>query len=266
MRRLSVNQISTLRWPFERDLEYFVGVGVTSVGVSIAKLEDCGVGRAALLLRESGLRVSCLTSSGVFPLGDDEGEEEALERTLRHIELAADLGAECLMILPGNAVRLSWEESAQRSRKLLQRLLPAAQGSRVRLAIEPANPLQAELSFLRSFDESLDFVADFRSPWIGVVLETNEAWGERRLYKNIRYRHELIALVQVSDFKLGTTSVSDRVVPGDGDVPLAKIFRALGEAGYRGWYDVELVGPKIESEGYETALPRALQRLDELFR
>ncbi len=265
MRRYSINQLTTLRWPFERDLEYFLGVGVTCVGVSIAKLEECGVGRGALLLRDSGLRVSCLTSSGVFPLGDQRGEALALEQTQRHIELAAEIGAECLMILPGNAVHLSWEESAVHAKRLIEKLLPAAKASRVRLAIESANPLQAELSFLRSFDESLDFASEFSSPWVGVVLEANEAWGERRLYKNIRYRGEMIALVQLSDLKLGTTSVSDRLVLGDGDVPLRRICRALSESGYRGWYDIELVGPKIEAEGYESVVPRVMQRFEEIW-
>ncbi len=265
MRRFSVNQISTIRWSFERDLEYYVGVGVTCVGVSVAKLEECGFGRAVLLLRDSGLRVSCLTSSGAFPLGDVQGEAEALERTRRHIELASEIGADCLMIMPGNAVQLSWEESAQRARMLLEKLLPAAQASRVRLAVETANPLQAELSFLRTFDEALDFVSEIRSPSLGVVLETHEAWGERRLYKNIRYRTEQIALVQISDVKLGTNCVSDRVVIGDGDVPLRRICRALAESGFRGWYDIELVGPKIEGEGYESVIPRVMQRFDDLW-
>ncbi len=265
MRRYSINQITTLRWPFERDLEFFVGVGVTSIGVSISKVEECGVGRASLLLRNSGLRVSCLTSSGVFPLGDTRGEDLALEQTERHIELAAELGADCLLVLPGNNVQLSWEESAVHAKRLMAKLIPAASASRIRLAIESANPLQAELSFLRSFDESLDFVSELNSPWVGAALAVHEAWGERRLYRNIRYRGELIATVQLSDVKLGTPSVSDRMVLGDGDVPLRRICRALSESGYRGWYDIELIGPKIEAEGYETVVPRAMQRFEELW-
>ncbi len=265
MRRYSINQISTLRWPFERDLEFYVGVGVSNIGVSIVKLEECGVGRGVLLLRESGLRVSCLTSTGVFPLGDEAREAIALERSFRHIELAAEVGADCLMVLPGSGLHWSWEESAARARGMLEKLLPAAQAAQVRLAIEAVNPLQSELSFLRSFDDALDFVAEFRSPWIGAVLEVNEAWGERRLYKNLRYRTEMIALVQVSDLKVGTTAVSDRVVPGDGDVPLRRIFRALSDAGYRGWFDIELIGPRIEAEGYESVVPRAMQRFESLW-
>jgi len=58
---------------------------------------------------------------------------------------------------------------------------------------------------------------------------------------------------------------SDRVVMGDGDIPLGRICRALDAAGYDGWYDIELLGPRIESEGYESVVPRALAAFDALW-
>ena len=66
--------------------------------------------------------------------------------------------------------------------------------------------------------------------------------------------------MQVSDFKVGTMSASDRVVIGDGDIPLRRLCGALAEAGYDGWYDIELLGPAIEAEGYEAVVPRAIAR------
>jgi sugar phosphate isomerase/epimerase len=69
----------------------------------------------------------------------------------------------------------------------------------------------------------------------------------------------------VSDFKVGTMRASERVVIGDGDIPLARIVRALAAAGYAGWYDIELLGPAIEAEGYEAVVPRAIARFRELW-
>src|SRR5262249_31135049 len=130
--RFSVNQITTLGWPFERDVEAYAAAGAPAVGVAIRKLETCGVARAAQLLRGAGLKVSCLTSSGPFPLGDEPGERAALERVRRHLDAAAALGADCLMLLPGNAVTWAWEEAAARARPLIEALIPAAQQARVR--------------------------------------------------------------------------------------------------------------------------------------
>jgi sugar phosphate isomerase/epimerase len=72
--------------------------------------------------------------------------------------------------------------------------------------------------------------------------------------------------VQVSDYVVGTHTTPDRVVPGDGDIPLERILRTLVDAGYRGAYDIELIGPRIETEGYEQAVTRAVRHVDRLLR
>jgi sugar phosphate isomerase/epimerase len=263
--RFSMSQITTLGWPFERDVEAFAAAGAPAVGVSVRKLEACGVARATHLLRQAELAVSCLTSSGYFPLGDEAGERDALERTRRHLDAAAELGADCLMILPGHAIGWAWEEAAARARPLIETLLPLAEQRGVRLAIEPTSQLRMDLAFLHSFDEALDFAEAIDSPWLTVVLELNNAWIERRLFDNIRTRTARIGLVQVSDFKVGTLAASERVVIGDGDIPLRRICAALAAAGYDRWYDIELLGPAIEAEGYASVVPRAIARFHGLW-
>ncbi len=260
-----MSQITTLHWPFERDLACFVEAGVPAVGVSVRKLEATGVPRAARLLRGAGLAVSCLTSSGFFPLDDPAATDVALQRTRGHLDAAARLGASCLFVLPGHAPALSWEEAAARARPLLEALLPEAERLGIRLAVEPVSGLRVDLGFLHSFADALDFVDAIGSPWLGVVLELNNAWSERGLYANLAARVDRIAIVQVSDFKVGTMAASERVVIGDGDIPLRRICRALDAAGYTGWYDIELLGPAIEAEGYAAVVPRALARFHALW-
>ena len=265
MRRVSLSQITTFDWPFERDVAFYRSAGVRAVGVSVRKLDAIGIARADALLRDAGLAVSCLTSSGWFPLDDPVGTEAALARTREHIAATATLGAECLFILPGHAPSLSWEEQAERARPLVRALLPEAERVGVRLAIEPVSQLRVDLGFLHTFHDALDFADEIDSPWLGVVLEVNNAWIERGLYRNIADRLHRIAIVQVNDFKVGTLAASDRVVMGDGDIPLRRICRALENAGYRGWWDIELLGPRIEAEGYEAVVPRALAAFEALW-
>lgn len=263
--RCSVSQITTLNWPFERDVEAIAAAGADGIGVSVRKLEAVGVERAMALVRGAGLAVSCLTSSGLFPLGDADGEQAALARTRGHLEAAAALGADCLMVLPGANPALSWEEAAARARPLLAALLPHAERLGVRLALEPTSQLRMDLAFLHSFDEALDFADAVDSPWLAVTLELNNAWIERRLYDNIQRRRDRIGVVQISDFRVGTLTASERVVIGDGDMPLRRLCAALGAAGYDGWYDIELLGPAIEAEGYAAVVPRAVARFRELW-
>ena len=266
VRRVSVSQITTLNWPFERDVEAIAAAGAPGIGIAIRKLEAIGLERAVALVRGAGLAVSCLTSSGLFPLGDEAGEREALARTRRHLEAAAALGADALMVLPGANPALSWEEAAARATPLFAALLPDAERLGVRLAIEPTSQLRMDLAFLHTFDEALDFADALDSPWLTVTLELNNAWIERRLYENIRRRCRRIGIVQISDFRVGTLAASERVVIGDGDIPLRRLCAALADAGYEGWYDIELLGPAIEAEGYAAVVPRAVARFRELWK
>lgn len=260
-----MSQITTLGWPFERDVAAFVAAGAPGIGISVQKLERCGIAAGIRLVRGAGLAVSCLTSSGPFPLGDTGGCRTALERTRGHLAAAGEIGADCLMLLPGGAPELSWEEAADACRPLVEALLPDAERAGVRLAIEPVSQLRSDLGFIHTFADGLDFVDAIGSPWLRVVLELNVAWVERGLHRDIATRADRIGVVQVSDFKLGTLQASDRVVIGDGDIPLRRICRALAAAGYAGWYDLELIGPAIEAEGYESVVPRLVARFRDLW-
>ena len=264
--RFSLNQVSTHGWSFERDLDAYAGAGVPAIGISLRKLEAAGLARGARLVRERGLPVSCLTSSGPIPLDDASAAARALERARRHLDVAAELGAACLMLLPGTAPGLPWDEAALRARAHVDALRDDARRLRVRLAIEPVSQLRMDLCFLHSFHDALDFVDALDAPEVGVVLELNNAWIERHLDANLRTRTARIAVVQVSDFKVGTLRASERVMIGDGDIPLRRLLHALAAAGYDGWYDIEVLGPAIEAAGYEAVIPQALTRFRELWR
>src|SRR6266851_4834275 len=244
------------------------------VGTGARIAEGAGLGPGALTLAPGGryrpLRGALLDERDHDPRlvlragrrgvrGRGRARDRSLAPQARGLRRAARR-AGCLLVLPGPAGALSWEEAAGRARPLVEVLLGDAEQARVRLALEPVSQLRVDLGFLHSFDEALDFAEAFGSPWLGVVLELNNAWVERRLYANIRARTARIAIVQVSDFKVGTMCASERVVIGDGDIPLRRLCGALAEAGYDGWYDIELLGPAIEAEGYEAVVPRAIAR------
>ncbi len=94
-----------------------------------------------------------------------------------------------------------------------------------------------------------------------MCLEVNACWAERGLAATIANATDVIRLVQVSDFAVGTLATPDRLVPGDGDIPLERILGQVLESGYTGVFDLELIGPKIDAEGYASAVPRAVDAL-----
>jgi sugar phosphate isomerase/epimerase len=95
-------------------------------------------------------------------------------------------------------------------------------------------------------------------------MEISSCFAERDLAARIADAADVLAHVQVSDFVIGSLCTPDRAVPGDGDVPLERILSVLVDGGYRGAFELELVGPRIEDEGYRSAIARSVEHLDRL--
>ena len=74
----------------------------------------------------------------------------------------------------------------------------------------------------------------------------------------------ITGLVQVSDYVSGDRTAPCRAVIGDGMVPVERLLGDLLDAGYRGVFDLELLGPRIEAEGARAATRRAAENLSEI--
>ncbi len=255
---LSLNEISTMKWSFDRDVEEYARLGVAAIGVSKSKLLRYGKPAGLRLLKESGLRASCLFTGTRFAIEEPAGWPAQREVMLADIDLAAELQAGKVVVLTGPAVRPHYSEAAAHFVAQVRELLPFAQASGVRLALEHHLGVALDVSFVNQAHDAYDLADEVDSPWFGVNLELTHALTERWLYEDIATRASRIIHVQSGDYKLGTRTTSDRVPLGDGCLPLARTFDALENAGYKGYLDVETHGPQTEALGYEESLRRSV--------
>ena len=59
--------------------------------------------------------------------------------------------------------------------------------------------------------------------------------------------------------------LSGRVIaPGDGDIPLERLLTMVLDAGFEGSFDLEVMGPRVEEEGYHSSVRRSVERASEL--
>jgi sugar phosphate isomerase/epimerase len=127
--------------------------------------------------------------------------------------------------------------------------------------VQPTNSLRLDISSLFTLRDSLELA---KAAGTGVVLELQCCWYERGLEELVRQNVDMLKLVQISDYEIGTLSTPNRSVIGDGDIPLERLLAMVLDAGYRGMFDLELIGPKIEAEGYLSATRRSLERTSEM--
>ena len=257
--RISVSAISTFAWDLPTDLAFYTRNGITNVGVSVAKLERHGWDDGAARVVDAGLRVTNLIGLGPFHLAAPDRWTAQQERLVRALDVAERVGAECLVFTTGPAGPLPWDEAADALAAAITPVLAEASARGVPFAIEHTNPLRVDVGFVHSLRDAIDLA---RRLGTGVCMEINACWAERDLAATVRAGVDILRLVQVSDFSVGTRSTPNRLVPGDGDIPLARIVGDVLDAGYAGCFDLELIGPAIDAEGYDTAIPRAVAATD----
>ena len=259
--RISLSAISTFDWPLAEDLAFYRRAGITNVGVSVAKLERAGWDAGSRAVAGADLRVTNLIGLGPFRLDSPKQWDAQRERVRRALDAAGALGAECVVFTTGPAGRLTWEQAEDALADALGPSLEEANERGVPFALEHTNSLRVDVGFVHSLRDIVDVAERLGS---GVCMEVNACWAERDLPATIAAVADALRLVQVSDFAVGTLSTPNRLVPGDGDIPLERIVGQVLAAGYGGCFDLELIGPRIEEEGYERACTRSIDYLTEL--
>jgi sugar phosphate isomerase/epimerase len=262
--RTCVSAISTYRLSLAEDLAFWEVHGIGTVGASVAKLEAFGWREGLALLgdaRARGLQIADLIGLSPIDLARPDGWEPHRARLVRAVEGAAELDIPLLVLTTGRFAPLTWEEAAGAFADALGPVLHHARTAGVEIAIEHTNSLRADVGFVHTLHDVIDLAGRLGT---GVCMEVNACWAERALAQTIRDRVDRIRLVQVSDYRVGTIASSQRLVPGDGDIPLHRILGDLLAAGYAGVFELELIGDAIVDEGYDRAVPRAVAALGNL--
>jgi sugar phosphate isomerase/epimerase len=220
-------------------------LGIDVVGLISPKLEP--INWDVRLVTDAGLQVSSIGT-------DMAGLERALE-------FAASVGADSVWTCTGPRGSRTWEQAADDFCESIAPAIRSAAELGVELAVEPTNPLRCDVSFAFTMRDTFDLA---RAAGLGVVLDLAMCWYERGLEELVRNNVDLLTLVQINDYRVGTLSTPDRSVLGDGDIPLERLIAMFLDAGYSRPLDLEILGPKIDAEGYSSAIRRSLERLNEI--
>ncbi len=260
--KVCLHQIAMIAEPTEAFIAHCRSIGVEQMTLCTPVLFPDGVmERAQAELAKGGTH--CHTVNHPIAMGntiDKVGEEET-QGLLRAIDVAAALNAPNIYLVSGGRGKLLWDEAAERFAQIVAPCLDSAKRKNVRLLVETASHLNADMHFAHTLDDTIR-LAEIAG--IGVCIELAACWFEGGLREKFRRAMPNTGLVQISDYVPGDRATPNRAVPGDGMVPNEWLVRELLNAGYTGIFDLELVGPRIEAEGPRIATKRAAEALSEL--
>ena len=262
--RLSVNSVSSYMQPLAADIELWRSLGIDHVALILPKINEIGWDAAGEMVTAAGLRVSTIFGPTYRALDADRslGWWDADQQgTVDTIEFAASISAASVYVCSGGTTTMSWDEAATAFTELVAPAVARGKELGVPLLVEPTNPLRADISFIFWQRDAMDLA---RRSGTKVMLDLQSCWYERGLEEVVRHNMDLVGLTQISDFVIGTTQTGNRVVPGDGDIPLEQLLAMVVDAGFQGTFDLEVMGPRVEEEGYASSVRRAVERASEL--
>lgn len=258
---VSVSQVSSMRWSLEEDLRLYERAGIRRVGVLLSKLEAAGgQGAGVRRVRDAGLRVDAVYAGASLVLRERGGWPAWRGALLAALEAADQLGAGGVLFLSGGAQGLAYEAAADAFAEAIEPLAAQLRPGGPGLWLETAGTAFAGIGFVHTL---ADAGAIARRHDLRLVVDVAHSWWEPRLHARLAELAGLIGLVQVADLAFGARGF-ERVVPGDGQLDVRGICAALLAAGYRGPFELEVLGRAIEEEGYDSAVPRGAAALGEL--
>jgi len=249
------------RRPLADDINFWESYGFSGAGLSLSRLSGHSWSAALEQLHASSTAIRQVCWPSAFHLSQPElwpGEQANLRRA---INAASVLGCECLYVTTGPAGHLSTDQGYEAFVEAIGPAVSDAARQHVPLAIEHNHPLARDFGVIQSLTDALDLAQELD---IGVCVELSNCWMDRNIHSILTDGVRRFLLVQISDFIVGTRDWPNPAVPGDGDIPLRRLIQTLLEARYAGRFDLEVLGPRIEQEGYECAIARGERWLSEV--
>lgn len=265
MRRMSMSEVTTYSWSFDEDVHHYSRWGYSSLGVWRAKLEDFGEERGIQLLQDAGLSVSSLSWIGGFTGSEGVPHADSIADGLRAIRLAHELQAGCLIAHPGAQAGHTVNHARRLVCQALGRLMPLAEELNVVIGLEPMHPKCAgEWTFLTSAQDVMSLIREVASPHLKLVWDTYQLWDAAAQRQQVLAHVDQVALVQLSDARVPHSLDQDRCLLGAGFGDWDLTVREFHQAGYDGWWEVEIRGEEVTSANYDEVLEQCFAVVSEL--
>jgi sugar phosphate isomerase/epimerase len=241
---LSINSATVKPWSFEQLVGGCARAGLSAISPWRDIVQACGVERAGKLIRGQGMTVTGLCRGGMFTAADDAGRRAALDDNRRAVDEAAEIGAQCLIMVVGGLPQGSRDlkDARRQVRDALAALLPHARQAGVPLAIEPLHPMfAADRACVNTLAHAND-LCDELGAGVGVAVDVYHVWWDPDLKREIARAGRKILAYHVNDWLVPTTDLLlDRGMMGDGVIDLRTIRDMVEATGYRGHCEVEIL-------------------------
>lgn len=260
MKKISVNQLTTMRWSFDEDVVFYRSRGIKRIGVSRDKATDFGIEKCRELLTDAGMTASSYGTLTISHGLQGPSLAEQIWQGQQQVEEAAGIGAGHLIFQTGGAGGHLRKNRFCVARKVLDKLLPVAEEYGVRLAMEPlaTNEISGSLHS-HSLDDCVELIDQYQTRYLGLVLDL---FHVRNAFRNLQrtWVAENVCLVQMADFvQQGNRTL--RAPLGTGKLDLSGFSQFIKRTGYEGVFEFELFGERFDLISYQQTISAVADNL-----
>ena len=256
---LCIHTVTTKPWPIETAIDRYARAGIGGITVWRDALEGRSVAKTRKRIRDSGLEVVSLCRGGFFASADADERARAIEENRNVVREAAELGAPLVVLVCGADPRQELHTSRAQIAEALGVLAPFARERGVRLGIEPLHPMYADTrSAVNTLGQARELVETVDHASVGVVVDVYHVWWDPELEAELgRLGPESLFAYHICDWRVPTEHMlTDRGIMGEGCIPLERIGRAVRDAGFSGYEEVEIFSTRLWSEDQDSVLSR----------
>jgi sugar phosphate isomerase/epimerase len=250
---ISINTLCLGTGSLRDHVDHVARLGAGAISPTLEQVQEYGLGQAAKLTRDAGLTVATLTHRA-FAFATSAEAQSARERLDGSLAIAEAISAQSITMTTGCRGGLTWAQAAERFASEIAPCARRAREAGVALTLEPTSHLYADVSIVHRLNDTVRLARD---AGISVGIDLFACWFDADIEDAIAAAGQLCALVQVSDYVYGDRCLPCRAVPGDGAIPLARLIPLIAQSGYKGYYDLEIIGPRLATKHLQPDLQRA---------
>ncbi len=263
--QFGVSEFTTMPWTFEQDVEAYARLGVQAIEVCEAKLDESRWQEQIAQPAARGLAVTSIQPAvrTLFPSKGQPAPLDIGERLARFRQTVTRLAPSVPQavfvtntgIPPGGNIQQVWDTAIPAYRALAA--FAADHGARV--ALEPLNASIVNIeTAVWTLDQAMQIVKSVDHDSFGICLDCWNVWQNAGILDGIRAAGDRIFVVQISDWRT-PRSFEDRLIPGQGEIPLPAFLRAVRESGFTGAYSVEIFSQGVPDALWEADLEQVLR-------
>ena len=261
--QLAIHTFTNQPWSVSECIENYARAGIGGISIWRETVVGENLKKVRKQIADSGLKPVSLVRGGFFTGKTEIDRNSAIKTNLEAIKEAQLLGLPMIVLVCGATIGQSPDENLDQIEEGIRALLPKAEATGIKLAIEPLHPMYAgDRSAVASLRDANLLAQRIKHPLVGVAIDTFHVWWEINLEAEIRNcaENDHLFAFHICEFKPDFEHpLLDRGLPGEGVNATPRILEIVRKTGFSGLTEVEIFSRKYWAMNQHEFLKKILE-------